>query len=814
MDLPLLFTTPKRLTPGMGWHEHIPFAMFLVEALKPEVIVELGTHLGDSYCAFCQAVQELKLNTRCFAVDTWKGDEHAGFYGPEVLEDLRAHHDLLYGGFSRLIQSTFDEALSYFADGTVSLLHIDGCHTYDAVKHDFSSWLPKLSRNGVVLLHDTNVREREFGVWRLWMEVQERYPHFEFLHCHGLGILGVGKEQPKRLREVFEASGEEIARIRDFFSRLGQRLSLQVQSEAEKSGLHHQIAENERVIRELSSLLEEAERHRRALDAQAQEIRAQADAHAAALESQLRAKDEMVRKQREKLASLQQEFELSEREKEHVLTILESINRSVGYRLVKRYRRAKDRFLPLGTIQRRWYDRLVARLKNPTLSSFRSTPASPECPVDAPADSFYRGQVALLGLLPVLEAGKAGGAVVRITNRSEYTWEAKGKRSEWHGSVRLSYHWYDEDGKAIVWEGERANLPCNLGPQESVTVKMQIVAPAQPGSYALEIVPVHEGIAWFDKKGSAGLRVPVRVEASPRLPQSSVVCSIIVPVFNRAAFTRACLRAIEKSVVADQLSYEVIVVDNGSVDETAEVLRSWTDSHANVRVVPMGQNLGFAQACNEGAKWARGRYVVFLNNDTLPTPGWLQKMVRFAENDTQVGIVGSKLLYPDGKIQHLGVVFDQDKNPRHIYRGFPRNIPPAEVSREYQAVTGACLLIRRDLYERVGGMDESYQNSFEDTDLCLKVRSLGYRVWLCADSVVYHFEGRSEGRRDHDLRNYALFKARWENKIECDAVRWYASDGFQSDVLTEPEEPEEYGLGQEGLLEEVFHRLYTDKKSK
>src|SRR3989304_1010407 len=172
LNHPICFAGPRRLTPASAWHEHIPFAMFLVDLLKPNVIGELGTHYGDSYCAFCQAVHELHLTTHCYAVDTWKGDPHSFFYGPDVLEDLRAHHDRFYGSFSRLIQSTFDEALQHFGDGTIDLLHIDGYHSYEAVKLDFASWLPKMSQHGIMLLHDINVRESEFGVWKLWDELK------------------------------------------------------------------------------------------------------------------------------------------------------------------------------------------------------------------------------------------------------------------------------------------------------------------------------------------------------------------------------------------------------------------------------------------------------------------------------------------------------------------------------------------------------------------------------------------------------------------------------------------------------------------
>ncbi len=169
-----LFLRSQRTGMESAWYGHVPFAHWIVVACRPRILVELGTHNGVSYAAFCEALARFGGDSRAYAVDTWQGDEHAGHYGDEVYWDLRRFHDERFAGFSELLRCTFEDALPYFADGSVDLLHIDGFHTYEAVRGDFEAWRPKLSDQAVVLFHDTNMRERGFGVWRLWSELRER----------------------------------------------------------------------------------------------------------------------------------------------------------------------------------------------------------------------------------------------------------------------------------------------------------------------------------------------------------------------------------------------------------------------------------------------------------------------------------------------------------------------------------------------------------------------------------------------------------------------------------------------------------------
>lgn len=220
-----LFWRATRIGASSAWWSHVPFAHWLVVATAPRVLVELGTHTGVSYSAFCEAVRLGGLATQCHAVDTWRGDLHTGKYGDQVFDEFRGFHDAHFARFSTLLRCTFDEALEKIADRSVDLLHIDGLHTYDAVRHDFESWLPKLSDSAVVLLHDTNERGGDFGVWRLWGELCRQYPSFEFLHGHGLGLLAIGSRPPAAIVDLCSLSSTEAATLRAHFAALGEHWS-------------------------------------------------------------------------------------------------------------------------------------------------------------------------------------------------------------------------------------------------------------------------------------------------------------------------------------------------------------------------------------------------------------------------------------------------------------------------------------------------------------------------------------------------------------------------------------------------------------
>jgi predicted O-methyltransferase YrrM len=204
-----------------AWHGHVSFAHWIIENLRPKTVVELGSHNGLSYFAFCNAINHLGLNTKAFAVDTWEGDVHAGAYENSTFEDVSDFNSWNYSDFSTLKRMFFADAAKDFADGSIDLLHIDGLHTYEAVKEDYETWKPKLSNRAVVLFHDTAVRGESWGVWKLWEELTSNIPGFNFHHSAGLGVLCYGNDVPEAVQGLCALgdSSKDAQHARDVFER-------------------------------------------------------------------------------------------------------------------------------------------------------------------------------------------------------------------------------------------------------------------------------------------------------------------------------------------------------------------------------------------------------------------------------------------------------------------------------------------------------------------------------------------------------------------------------------------------------------------
>jgi GT2 family glycosyltransferase/radical SAM superfamily enzyme YgiQ (UPF0313 family) len=268
-----------------------------------------------------------------------------------------------------------------------------------------------------------------------------------------------------------------------------------------------------------------------------------------------------------------------------------------------------------------------------------------------------------------------------------------------------------------------------------------------------------------------------RVEWLERVASVATVAeplvSIIIPLFNQAQLTKTCVEAI-RATAGDPRRYELILVDNGSGDWTTEFLKSLDTA---VVVITNSENLGFAKACNQGARIAKGEYLLFLNNDTVPQPDWLDALLSGARKGG-ADIVGAKLLYPNGRVQHAGVAFNKNGIGYHIFKNFPGDTPAVNKKRFMQCVTAACMLVSKQLFNELEGFDEQFQNGFEDVDFCLRAGQSGKRVLYTPDAVVIHHEEQSEGRKQHDRENMQLYLTRWQGLVHSDDEKLYAAEGF------------------------------------
>lgn len=279
-----------------------------------------------------------------------------------------------------------------------------------------------------------------------------------------------------------------------------------------------------------------------------------------------------------------------------------------------------------------------------------------------------------------------------------------------------------------------------------------------------------KNVSWNDEPIPCNINVVARKKCKNETKLDySLNVSIIIPVFNNLNLTQRCLDSIIRNTQNE--SYEIILVDNGSTDGTKEFLRELGDK----KITPLflNENKGFVEACNLGAKIARGKYLIFLNNDTEVTPKWLEPLIQTMESNSECGAVGSKLIYPDGRLQEAGGIVFSDGHGWNYGRGMDPSDPRFNFIREVDYCSGAALMVRRSLWDEIGGFDSRYAPAYyEDTDLCFEIRKRGFKVYYQPKSIVLHHEGKTAGtklqsgfKRFQEI-NRKKFIEKWKNELQ------------------------------------------------
>jgi len=715
---------PARLVPPGAWVGHIPFAYWLIKALCPASFVELGTHSGNSYFAFCQAIAACCPGSRAFAVDTWQGDDHAGTYGEDVFAGVAQFNSGHFGQFSTLLRTTFDDARGYFPDAAVDLLHIDGLHSYEAVKHDFETWLGTLTDRAVVVFHDTNVRERGFGVWRLWQELSARYPSFEFHHSNGLGVLGVGPDQAPALRSLFELPPEAAAAFRRSISARGEAFQRQV----ELADLQEELGKKDAHIADLSSRLH----------ASTQEIETPSG--------------QLIVGARDTLASLLSGQQAQVADLGALLHAtadeIRTLRRELGWRdalLAARAEVIAAKEAEIAFMGNAAAARAVALETRDTLIGVRDALASQLAGdlrslrhqyemLRGEHEALRRDHEALLA------AGNIRATALATQPQLQAALEAYGR--EVAQSYVTSTSWrltrpLRVASRLLKGQG-RPSAPAPLPVTEPVEAPPAAAAPA--AADVMAVTPLKAAMrGLLMARLQAFLSGPGMLRL-PRAEQPDV--SIILVLYNQAELTFGCLGSIIETLSGGVPAVEVIILDNASSDLTGALL----DRIEGAAIIRSPTNLHFLKGVNLAAASARGRSILLLNNDAQLLPGAVDAALRTLESAPDIGAVGGRIILPDGTLQEAGSIVWRDGACSGYGRGQDPNGPDYMFQRDVDFCSGAFLLTSMAAWRELGGFDERFAPAYyEETDYCLRLWEGGRRVVFDPDAAIIHYEFGSSG---------------------------------------------------------------------
>ena len=877
--------SPRSLQSPSAWLGHLPFAAWIIREVSPKIFVELGTHYGHSYFAFCQSVAEAELSTQCYAVDTWEGDEHATHYGENVFAKVSAHHQEHYAGFSHLLRMTFDDAVTHFADESIDLLHIDGLHTYEAVRHDFETWLPKLAPGAVVMFHDTNVRERNFGVWKWWEELQKQYPNnIEFSHSYGLGVLQLNNAPDGKQLRWLQSGLPDKQRLIKYFSALGLREELK-----------NEIAERDKQIATLySSTSWRITRPLRLAARQMRHVRRIVELTKPAITRPLRLAAHQITRVRRIVeltkpaiargGGLKRTFNKAIliyrceglegiRRRIRIVATLQAIrparrsgecDRNDYAEWIRRYDTLTDE--ARGVMRTRIDGFSRKPLISVVMPTYNSKPAWLIEAIESVRNQIYPHWELCIAddastdkaIRPILEKYANKDARIKLVLRKKNGHIAAASNSalelvagEW---VALLDHDDLLSEQALFWVAEAINKNPDVRLIYSDEDKIDEVGrrrdPYFKCDWNVDLFYSHNmfnhlGVYRFDLVADvAGFRVGLEgsqdydlvlrcleridknqihhvprvlyhwrasvgstaqsVDAKPyamlageralnehfqrkavnakvecvgcgyrvryALPAAPPMVSLVILTKNGLHLIRPCVESILQKTTYQ--NYEILIIDNGSNDPLTIRYLAELRTEGRIRVVRDDRPFNYSALNNAGVKLVRGEIVGLLNNDTeVIAPDWLSEMVSIALQPG-VGTVGARLWYPNETLQHGGVILGVGGVAGHAHHNLPRHhggyFGRAILVQGFSAVTAACVVVRKVIYEEIGGFNEKNLSvAFNDVDFCLRVREAGYRNVWTPYAELYHHESATRGS-DDDPKKQARFameaqfmKKRW-----------------------------------------------------
>ena len=871
---------PGRLSCTSPWPGVIPLAFLLVSLVRPKIFVELGTTDGDSYCAFCQAIDTLRINTACRAIagikDEAQAEEHDN---ADVFEELKLYHDPLYASFSRLLHAPASPAQVDFTDNSVDLLHMILSGGNEAVKKSFAAWRPKLSPQSIVLFQGIYARNHAGKTSSYWEELKKGYPSVELPIGPGLGLLATGLNIPGPITGLFAL---DEAKLRTFTAVLNS-VGESVQSPGLHEKLHCQQAtieiQNEQLVVQkniVGSILSSKCWKITAPLRSAADIK-----HKMAMLTPFL--NCLVRNPRLLSRNLPKVFWSNFKiEKKVFWSLIKAIILlpTQPYTLLhyKDWRRQRDSRLDL--LQSDLEKEIDRFPQKPVISILMPTYNTPEKWLRKAIDSVLKQSYPFWQLCIADDASTnhAVREVIKEYQKQDSRIKVVFRTENGHISVatntalqlasgdyvalldhddELDAHallqvareinaWpsckmiYSDEDK-ITESGEHKepyfkpawnqdlflsqNVICHLGVYETERLKkiggfrpgfegaqdydmtlrfIEGITPQEirhipdilyhwriiPGSTAAgpqeknyaaeagkravsEFLQRRKDIADVETITHLGTMQRIRYH----IPSPRPLVSIIIPTRDGAKILKTCVDSLITKTAYQK--FELLIVDNNSTEPDTRAYFQELESNRIARILNYHKPFNYPEINNFAVSRAQGEIICLLNNDTeVIEADWLTEMVSHAIR-REVGAVGAKLLYPNGSVQHAGIILGIGGVAGHAHKHFPGNhygyFARAVLTQNVSAVTGACLVVRKKLYDEVGGLDGvHFPVAFNDVDFCLRLLEKGYRNVFTPFAVLYHHESISRGYENSLTKNVRFqkealaMKSRWREVLSDD----------------------------------------------